>query len=417
LRPGRSASRPEAERNQRERLFAATVATVARKGLEEVTVEDLTTLSGVSRSAFYKHFTDRQACFMAAMSELIEPMVEVATMEIELAEEESCKQAFERLLRSIAAQPAAAKSYFELHAAGPAGVALERRLLKGFEALGGGLLAAADDGQGMAPEIVAALIGGIQAVIHRRLYEEKEDELVELAPGMREWLFSYRPPPGPLGRAHHARQKKATFEERQRQSKPRERLLRSFAAILAEKGVRDTAVAEIVRRAKTSQRSFYDCFLDKEEAMGAALETGAAQMLAAALPALRSNPDWPEVVSETLEAAFSCGVREPEYAALGEMRTYARRTRTLGQREILAELAEGLVRPGYERAPEMPAIAAEAIGGALYSLFCEHVRAAGTKTATDMVPAAVYVTLAPFLGAEEAYRMAISGRKAVEERV
>src|SRR6476661_8512319 len=73
LRPGRGTPREEAERNQRERLFAAMVATVAEKGYEATTVADLVELSGVSRSAFYRHFEDKKECFLTAAEALIEP--------------------------------------------------------------------------------------------------------------------------------------------------------------------------------------------------------------------------------------------------------------------------------------------------------------------------------------------------------
>src|SRR5215218_932067 len=73
LRPGRGTPRDEAERNQRERLFAAMVATVAEKGYEATTVADLVALSGVSRSAFYRHYDDKQACFLAAVEAMVEP--------------------------------------------------------------------------------------------------------------------------------------------------------------------------------------------------------------------------------------------------------------------------------------------------------------------------------------------------------
>jgi len=63
----------EAEKNQRERLFAAMVARVAEQGYDATTVGDLVELSGVSRSAFYRHFSDKQACFIAAIESLVEP--------------------------------------------------------------------------------------------------------------------------------------------------------------------------------------------------------------------------------------------------------------------------------------------------------------------------------------------------------
>ena len=58
LRPGRGTPRDLAERNQRERLFGAMVAAVDEKGYEAATVADVVRISGVSRSAFSRHFDD-----------------------------------------------------------------------------------------------------------------------------------------------------------------------------------------------------------------------------------------------------------------------------------------------------------------------------------------------------------------------
>src|SRR3954454_11659764 len=63
LPPGRGTTAEEAAQNHRERLFGALVAMVAEKGYEATTVADLVDLSGVSRSAFYKQFGDKQECF------------------------------------------------------------------------------------------------------------------------------------------------------------------------------------------------------------------------------------------------------------------------------------------------------------------------------------------------------------------
>ena len=77
MRPGRGMPREEAERNHRERLFAAMVASVVEKGYEATRVADLVALSGISRSAFYRQFADKKECFLAAAEELIEPTVAV----------------------------------------------------------------------------------------------------------------------------------------------------------------------------------------------------------------------------------------------------------------------------------------------------------------------------------------------------
>jgi AcrR family transcriptional regulator len=406
LRPGRGTPRETAEKNQRERLFAAMVAAVDEKGYEAATVADLVKLSGVSRSAFYKHFEDKQACFLAAVEELIGPTLEkLAGDESAPAGAERARQAFEELIRLIVKQPAAAKMCIvEVYAAGPEGAALVDRSMDQATELAVRMLAQVPEREGLPRELVRAIVGGIQKVIHKRLYRGQEEELPGLAPQLWEWLFSYPVPPGPLKATRRRTVKAVPFEERQATSSPPERLLRALAAVVAEKGYPDTTVAEIVERAST----FYEHFKNKEDAIVAALDSGSAHMLAAALPAFRRAPDWPHAVHDTQEAMFCFGAEEPEYARLGGVEMYAAGKRALDQREIVTEGMEGLLAPGYELKPETPPIAAEAIGGALYSLLYDHVNKKGPETLPDLVPTLVYVTLAPFLEASAAYEVAIS---------
>jgi len=409
LRPGRGTPREEAERNQRERLFAAMVATVAEKGYEATTVADLVELSGVSRSAFYRHFEDKQACFLAAVGEMTGPALErLGGDESAPAGVERARQAFEGLIGLIVRQPAAAKMCIvEVYAAGPEGAAVVERSMEQATDLAMRMLTQVPGREGIPRELVRAIVGGIQKVIHKRLYRGQEEELPELAPQLWEWLFSYPVPPGPLKATRRRTVKAVPFAERQAQSSPPERLLRALAAVVAEKGYPDATVAEIVERASTSQRTFYEHFKNKEDAIVAALDSGSAHMLAAALPAFRRAPDWPHAVHDTQEAMFSFGAEEPEYARLGGVEMYAAGKRALDQREIVTEGMEGLLAPGYELRPETPPIAAEAIGGALYSLLYDHVNKKGPETLPDLVPTLVYVTLAPFLEAEEAYEVAV----------
>jgi hypothetical protein len=67
---------------------------------------------------------------------------------------------------------------------------------------------------------------------------------------------------------------------------------------------------------------------------------------------------------------------------------------------------EALLQPGYDLAPDTPPIAAEAIGGAVSALVYDQVKAKGPESMPELVPMATYMTLAPFLGAEEAYALA-----------
>lgn len=407
LPPGRGTSAAEAAKNHRERLFGAMVATVAEKGYEATTVADLVALSGVTRSAFYKHFRDKQECFLAAIEALVEPALETARLgEGCGAGKGGAKRAFEELIARIVAQPAAATMCFvEVYAAGPEAVALLDRTTDAFEALVSRMLGQMGR-EGMPPEIVRALIGGVQKVIHKRLYRGEPGELAELAPQLWEWAFLYPTPPGPLRGPRRRVLRALPFEERQAVSNPAERLLRGLAAVVAEKGYPEATVAEIVERAGASHRAFYEHFDNKEDATVAALDVGSAQMLAAALPAFRRAKDWAHAVRGTQEAMFLYGVGEPEYARLGAVEMYAAGKRALEQRERVTEGMEALLAPGYELAPGIPRITAEAIGGALYALFYDHVKQKGPERLAELIPWTVYVTLTPFLGAEQAYAVA-----------
>jgi AcrR family transcriptional regulator len=409
LRPGRGTPREEAERNQRERLFAAMVATVAEKGYEATTVADLVELSGVSRSAFYKHFDDKQACFLAAVEAMVEPTLRrLGADESTPAGIERARRAFETLIGTIVDQPAAAKMCIvEIYAAGPEGAALVDRTMDAATAMAAQLFEQVPERAGMPIEVVRALVGGIQKVLHKRLYRGQEEELTKLTPQLWDWLFSYPVPPGPLKARRRRTVKAVPFAERQKLANPPERILRALAAVVADKGYPDTTVAEVVERASTSQRTFYEHFKNKEDAIVAALDSGSAHMLAAALPAFRRAPDWQHAVHDTIEAMFCWGAEEPEYARMGGVEMYAAGKRALDQREVVTEGMEGLLAPGYELKPDTPPIAAEAVGGALYSLLYDHVNKKGPETLPELVPTLVYVTLAPFLSGEEAYEVAI----------
>lgn len=409
LPPGRGRSREETERNQRERLFAAMVATVAEKGYEATTVADLVELSGVSRSAFYRHFEDKQACFLAAVGAMVEPTLERLRGDQSAPPgTERARQAFTTFVETIVDQPAAAKMCIvEVYAAGEQGAELVDRMMDSATSVAAALLEQVPERQGMPHELVRAIVGGIQKAIHKRLYRGQENELLELIPQLWDWIFCYPVPPGPLKARRRRVVKAVPFEERQRNANPPERILRALAAVVAEKGYPDTTVAEVVERAQTSQRTFYEHFKNKEDAIVAALDSGSAHMLAAALPAFRRAPDWPHAVHDTQEAMFRWGAEEPEYARMGGKEMYAAGKRALDQREVVTEGMEGLLAPGYELRPDTPPIAAEAIGGALYSLLYDHVNKKGPETLPDLVPTLVYVTLAPFLEAEEAYEVAV----------
>lgn len=405
LQPGRRLPPEEVARNQRERLFAALVAVVAEKGYEGTRVEDLLELSGVSRSAFYAHFSDKEECLVAALQAFVGPTVgSIFTGDGPPPDEARAREAFQALIELIVDQAAAARMCLvEIYAAGPRAIEEIDRTTDGVQAFVSATLEQVPGRESIPAEIVRAVVGGVRKVIHTRLYRGDEEELIELIPPMWDWIAAYTPPPEPLRRP---RNKPARNGGPPDGYDPADRILRALAAVVAEKGYPAMTIGDIAARASISLSTFYANFADKEEAMLAAVDSGSAQMLATTLPAFRRAPDWPHAVRGAFGAMFAFCAAEPAYTTLGAVDVYAAGRRALEQRDQVMTSMEALLVPGFERNPQASPIAAEAIGGAIYSMIYDQVKRGGAESMQEIAPLATYVTLAPFIGAEEACAVA-----------
>jgi len=405
LQPGRRLPAEEVTRNQRERLFAALVAVVADRGYEATRVEDLLELSGVSRSAFYTHFSDKEECLLAALEDFVGPTVGGIFGEGgPPPDERRAREAFEGFINLIVDQAAAARMCLvEIYAAGPRAIEEIDKTTDGVQAFVSTTLEGVPERQGMPPEIVRAIVCGIRKIIHSRLYRHTEEELVELIPQMWDWIAAYEPPPEPLRRPRSRASRNGGPPDGYDAA---DRILRALSAVVAEKGYPGMTIGDIASRASISLSTFYAHFADKEEAMLAAVDSGSAQMLATTLPAFRRAPDWPHAVRGAFGAMFAFCSAEPEYTTLGAVDVYAAGRRALEQRDQVMETMEGLLVPGFERNPKASPIAAEAIGGAIYGMIYDQIKAGGAERMGEITPLATYMTLAPFVGAEEACAVA-----------
>ena len=162
----------------------------------------------------------------------------------------------------------------------------------------------------------------------------------------------------------------------------------------------------MIERAGTSYRVFYGHFEDKEKAVLAALDSGSAQMLASVLPAFHRAHSWPESVRAAYEAMFAFAWKSPSTPGSARSRCTRSAARRCARDRVMEGL-EALLTPGYQLAPETPPIAAEAIGGAIYALIHDQVKHKGPESLPELAPTATYMTLAPFLGADEAYERSV----------
>lgn len=403
LTPGKRLPHEEVARNQRERLFAALVAVVAEKGYEATRVADLLELSGVSRSAFYEHFGDKEDCLLAALDAFMGPTIEGIAKVGDASKpmgEGQARIAFDAVVRLIVEQPATSRMCFvETFAAGPRAVEKMDRTTDTFEGFVSATLAGMPGREEMPSGIVRGIIGGLRKIIHTRLYRGDEEELIELTPQLWDWGLAYLPPPMPLRRP---RSRPPAGAGEKHGYEPAERILRALASVVAEKGYPAMTVNDVASRASISLSTFYSHFADKEEAMLAAVDSGSAQMLATTLPAFRRAPDWPHAIRGAFGAMFAFCSAEPDFTKLGAIDVYAAGPRVLERRDQVIEGMEALLAPGFELNPDASPVAAEAIGGAIYSMIYDHVRRGSAEQLQEIAPLATYMTLVPFVGAEEA---------------
>ncbi len=343
LHPGAGTPPEEVARNQRERLFGAAVAVASQKGYEAMTVADILSLSGVSRSAFYKHFADKADCLTAAAAALLEPVARRLDPVADGRAREP-REVFEGFFELLAAEPAAARVCFvELHAAGEAGEQVADRAFEALVEVVDGVAAGAPGG-GWSPELTRAVLGGIRKLVHSRLSRGEDAALPGLAPELWEWMASVVPPPETLEPARRARPLPGPGFEGYT---PSERIARAVATVVAEKGYQEMTTDDIAAEAAISLSTFYANFEDKRDATLAALEMSGAQIIALAVPAARRAGGWEAGVRALYEAICAYFAAEPAMARLTLVGVYAAGPRAHARRDRVLDSLAAMLAPGF----------------------------------------------------------------------
>jgi AcrR family transcriptional regulator len=189
----------------------------------------------------------------------------------------------------------------------------------------------------------------------------------------------------------------------------RERIVTALVDTVAEHGYNATTVTHITKAASVSRRTFYEHFADKEACFLAAYEMVADHLRASMQAAAESFEDWPQKVRAALATMLRFLAEEPELARVcmiepvaagGEIAT-RQRASMQGLVEILK--AGRPERPGERPLPEATE---ETLVGGIVSLIVREISAGRGAELEKLLPDLVELTLSPYLGAEEAERLA-----------
>ena len=153
----------------------------------------------------------------------------------------------------------------------------------------------------------------------------------------------------------------------------RERLIAAMAASVEERGYTDTTVADVVRLARTSRRTFYEQFEDRADCFLALFDATNERLIAAIAQAVDVSAPWERQVDQALGAYLDAVVARPAL-----FRSFVRELPALGERgagrqlAAIARFATQLVeqveqgrreQPGLDSRPLMLDMAIMIVGG------------------------------------------------------
>ncbi|WP_174575500.1 TetR/AcrR family transcriptional regulator [Polaromonas sp. A23] len=174
----------------------------------------------------------------------------------------------------------------------------------------------------------------------------------------------------------------------------RSRLLEGMAYSVALKGYADTTVADIVREAGVSKRTFYECFATKKDcliALYVASSHGAFKVLKEAIDPSR---DWETQVDRALNAYLGCLASNPallrtlfiEILGLGAEGLQVRRR----MNQELADFVVQVVHAGHQHSPQdesLTAAMAMAVVGGINELVLQAIEGNRTAELATLTPA------------------------------
>ena len=432
LAPGRPGISAEAAAlHQRARLHGAMVAAVARDGYAQATVTQLVSLAGVSRSTFYKHFADRQQCFLSTYDVIAAMASERITRayRTQADPQAGLRAGFERFARIIIEEPAAAHLVLvDALGVGHSVLYHRERVSATFELmLAQGFQAAPEQAQ-VTDTTVKAIIAGIRRVAYRRLLHGHPEQVSELVEDLSAWALTYHAPGvEPPRRPSIAAAASPTSERALSDSavkaldraegapdadeagaKPthRERILRAVIGLASEGGYDALSIPAICARAHTSHRDFYANFTDKQQAFLTALDESTSRALQITARAFRAAPDWPTAVKATIARLLALVVQDEAFARLAFFAILTGGPAASDRAERSLDTFATMLAPGYEQHPEVPQVVGEAIVGGLWNVIQNELAHGRAEQLPGLAGELTYIALTPFLGAAEAAEIA-----------
>jgi AcrR family transcriptional regulator len=207
--------------------------------------------------------------------------------------------------------------------------------------------------------------------------------------------------PLPAGRHGYSREQVAHSQH--------ERLIAALTQVVNERGYNEVTIADITAAAQVSRRTFYEHFDSREACFLAAFDVVVEHLLRLIEEATEPIPDWPHRVSAALAVVLRFFAAEPELARLCMVESLtAGPAVTERYREVILGFTP-LLKPGREeraQAQALPDSTEDTIVGSVASVISRSIMSGETAELEKLLSDFIGFTLMPYLGPEEARRIA-----------
>lgn len=175
------------KRRARERLLEAMLLVSGERGYENVSVQDVIERAKASRATFYKHFEDKEDCFVQAYREASEWLYQrlAALARRQPSWKEGLRATVAELLEFCANQPQIARALFvEASAAGGDAMAQHEVLMERLSHAIDGARRENSSRQAPPPVTAAFMVGAIETLVRSKLMSDEPETAPELLPGI-----------------------------------------------------------------------------------------------------------------------------------------------------------------------------------------------------------------------------------------
>jgi AcrR family transcriptional regulator len=432
-------------------MMLAMIEAVGQNGYRATTVADVIARARVSRKTFYQHFANKQDCMLSS-ADLVSAegmrRVERAYREAE-GQSERVQAGLLALFAAAIENPAALRlNMIEIAAVGPAGIERRERSALYYEGFMRDALELVPGAETVSGVTVKALVGGLSRVLYSHVVSGRHAETPALVADLVNWTTSYYPTP------------RAIFRQAQGQppSKPRarsprdggrapgtlaphprpgarrglpggdhnvsrsfvvhsqrERILDAVANLTAAEGYVALGVERIAEEAALSLEAFYKHFAGKEDAFLVAYEVGHSKVLAHVRGAYDEQGDWHYGVRGAVSALFEFLASEPAFAHIALVDALSATSRSAERSRLGVSAFAQMLIPGLEQVSggiPPPPVTIEAISGGIFELCLHYALQRRIQQLPELTASATYFALAPFIGGEDAARVATGGEVA-----